>query len=268
MSTQAKHSGNKVKNYSFKLKITSKIVFSLLLTTTLNFTLLTLNLPLAIAQTMSSQNYVLHAGEINQGGGSASNKNYTIDTSIGGNTLRSDQNSTYSVKSGVRESHTVGRFSFSISEMFIDFGQLYPTNPIIRTNRLSIESPTTASFSVIAYEDQPLKSSSGSTIPNTTCDTGLCTSILSAPWTSTLTYGFGYRCDNIAGNNCAPDFTNSTYYKQFADTSKQQQAQTVLKGIASNQKSAGQISYKINISGTQSSEAYATNITFLAVPSY
>ena len=158
-------------------------------------------------------------------------------------------------------------FSFSISETLIDFGPLSPTDPVLRTNTLSVSNTATAGYTVTAYENNPLKeSTSSATIPDTTCDNGACNSTDGGTWEGTLTYGFGYRCDSSdKTKTCLPGFSDFNSYKQFAKETTQ--PQNIMES-ASGESSIAQITYKVNISGSQQSGFYNNTLTFIAVPNF
>jgi len=154
-------------------------------------------------------------------------------------------------------------FSLSISNGVIDFGKLSATNPVIRTSDIAITS--NRPYTVFAIQSNPLRLNERITIPDTTCDNGSCSETTAAPWTNTLTYGFGYRCDG--NTNCQPDFKDNTYYRQFPDNTKKEIPQVILQG-AEGKNADAKITYKINISGTQQEGAYDNIITYIATPSY
>ena len=130
-------------------------------------------------------------------------------------------------------------------------------------------APGLKNFIVTAYENHaPQATNSESQIPNSTCDNGSCSEITAALWENTLTYGFGYRCDNIHENNCAYDFFQNQYYKQFSDESKQKTPQIIMSGYESNTNQEIQMTYKLNISKNQSKGSYSNSITFIASPGY
>jgi len=157
-------------------------------------------------------------------------------------------------------------FSFSLSSNLVDFGILSPNNPILRTNFLTIYNQSNG-YVVLAGEDQEFKSSENSSIPDTTCDNGSCTQTTSALWKETTVYGFGYRCDNIIGNDCL-DFEEPHFFKQFSNLEKQERLEKIMKGYPGEEKRLAKITYKINISNTQKASMYSNVLTFLAVPNF
>ena len=206
-----------------------------------------------------------------------SNKDYTIKTE-GLDVISGVIGSTnYKLRSTVGElSPIVPKivsalpFSISLSSDLVDFGSLSPTNPIIRTVDLNVYSLSLYGYSVILFEDHPLKMNppaGGANIPDTTCDNGECNEENASLWTNTLTYGIGYRCDNVVGFDCDLSFHNSNFYKSFADNSNSKSPQFVMTGIGSKNKSA-RLSYKVNISGTQQQGNYLNTITYIAIPNF
>lgn len=159
-------------------------------------------------------------------------------------------------------------FTFSISNSIIDFGILSPTNPIYRTTNISL-SNINKDYIVTAFENNPLLiTKSNNIIPDTTCDNGYCSEIRTALWENTLTYGFGYRCDNVTGDSCPIEFDTSNYYKQFPDLSKSESPQIIMSPDPNLQSQEIQITYKVNISKTQPGGSYTNNITYIASPGY
>ena len=159
-------------------------------------------------------------------------------------------------------------FIFSISDDTIDFGSLVPGEPISRTATLGISTGSSNGYQIMTYEDHPLRNSSGGIIPDTTCDNGTCSESLAAPWSSLLTYGFGYRCDDSIGANCLLDFLNQSYYKHFPNQELGQTPQSVMYGDKAKEEASAELTYKINISSNQANGIYQNTTTYLAVPNY
>lgn len=177
----------------------------------------------------------------------------------------------YKVVSGFQHdpSSSTKPFIFSISQTLIDYGVLSPTNPVSRTSELKVYNNFIDGYSITAFENRaPYNQTSLSTIPDTTCDTGTCSDLNPGPWNNVLTYGFGYRCDNISDTNvCSNDFYNSNYYKHFPNISNSQSPQIVMAGTALGENKA-RITYKLNISATQPIVFYSNTITFIATVSF
>lgn len=227
-------------------------------------------LPTAGAQTMSNEDYIIKMQGFNTISGTTANTDYSIRSTAGDLSPVVSEGVNFKVRTGFENVASALPFSVSLSSAAIDFGALSPTNPIVRTVDLSIYSLSTFGYSVIASQNHPLQMNSptgGANIPDTACDNGECSHEKAGVWINTLTYGFGYRCDNIIGADCDSSFSKPNFYKHFADISNAQSPQSVMAGIGSKNKDV-RISYKVNISGNQEAGIYTNIITFIAVPNF
>ncbi|KKR48308.1 MAG: hypothetical protein UT85_C0032G0001 [Candidatus Levybacteria bacterium GW2011_GWA2_40_16] len=216
------------------------------------------------AQVMVNDKYRIEYGNFNSIAGKSTGGGKTLTMTSGQNAIGLYTGSNYKVKAGFQYIYSIIPFSFSISSTSINFGVLNPGEPITRTNNLTVSNGTAGGYQVTASEDHPLRVlSTGVDIPNTTCDGGTCTDSVSAAWTSPLTYGFGYRCDNVTGTDCASGFSDSTYYKQFSASPS---AQIVMSGTNVGRSQETQITYKVNISATQPAGSYQNVIMYIATP--
>ena len=220
---------------------------------------------LVFAETMTNDWYILQMGNFNMSSGKPTGPSYSVSFTAGqiGPGLYAGAN--YKVRSGFQYIYTLIPFSFSISQTSIDFGTLSPANPITRTNTLTVNNQSAGGYIVTSSENHQLLSpATGSLIPDTTCDDGLCTPSTATAWTSTLTYGFGYRCDDVSDTDCVVDFSDSSFYKPFSASPS---ATTVMSGTSGTNKQS-QITYKVNISATQPAGAYSNVITYIATPTF
>lgn len=223
----------------------------------------------ALALTMSNNFYILQMGNLNSGAGKPTGPSYALNFTLGQTAPGLYSGANYKVKAGFQYIHSLISFRFTISSILVDFGTLSPTNPVTRTNFLTLTNGSAYGYSVTAFENhQLLRPDTGSLIPDTSCDNGTCTQSTSAAWTSTLTYGFGYRCDNVTGTDCASGFSDSTYYKQFADESKSESPVAVMTGTNVGKNKQVQITYKANISGTQPAGLYTNVVQYIATPTF
>jgi len=175
----------------------------------------------------------------------------------------------------VGENHTItigtgdsitDAFAAKMSEDSISFGILSATNPIIRTTNITISSPI--GYQVFGSANHPLQNTTNAVIPDTTCDNGQCSETIPAVWTNTLTYGFGYRCDDVDGRNCDVDFKEEASFKQFANLKTREYTQPIMHSGKATKSSESKITYKLNISGTQAPGSYSNTVTYLAVPNF
>ncbi|MFH1536223.1 MAG: hypothetical protein ABIC96_04120 [Patescibacteria group bacterium] len=267
----------KSQNHNSKLKNKSDLVktffrFALCILV-LTFAFCTLRLS-ALALTMSNSNYSIDMGNFNMASGVTSNSNEKLGFTVGQTAPGLFSGPNYLVKSGFQYINVASAsssivFTFSIDQTTIDFGTISATDPVTRTNKLSVSSGATNGYSITAVENQPLTdSSSHEIIPDTTCDNGSCSESLSAPWANTLTYGFGYRCDNEEASDCATGFSDSTFYKQFSDSLKKETPQIIMSSVKSSLSAKAKITYKVNVSGMQAAGVYGNVITYIATPTF
>ncbi len=226
----------------------------------------------ASAFTMSNAFYIIILGNLNSISGQVSGSNRTLTFTSGelGAGLYTGTN--YILCAGFyggifcnKSSVVSGLFTFTVTPTNIDFGTIDPTSPVTRTNILNVLS-TASGYSVTTIENHNLSASS-SAIPDTTCDSGLCNSTTATAWTSNLTYGFGYRCDNVSQLDCSVLPTN--YYKPFPNAALSQNPQVIMQNAngSANEKQV-QVTYKVNVSGSQLPGVYTNTITYVASPNF
>ncbi len=158
-------------------------------------------------------------------------------------------------------------FMITISPLLIDFGELSPTNPLLREMTISIANTQAPQYQVFAYETSSPKKDSFF-IPDTSCDNNACTENIASVWANILTYGYGYRCDNQDGNACMKDFRESNYYKQFASQELGEIMEPVMEGGIGEKKNVILLTYKLNIAGSQRVAAYTNSVTYILAPGF
>ncbi|TAK57432.1 MAG: hypothetical protein EPO24_09905 [Bacteroidetes bacterium] len=218
--------------------------------------------------TMSNSSYIIKFPNLNSFAGKPSNSQYKLGITGGQTAPGLYSGSNYKVRAGFQYILSNIPFSFAISSLFIDFGPITPGAPVTRTNNLTVSNGSAYGYTVLARENHPLRvNSSGMSIPDTTCDTGTCNEQTSAAWSSLTTFGFGYRCDNVTGNDCQSGFSNATNYRQFASSESAELAFPVMRGVNRGRNIQSQVTYKVNVATTQAAGLYENIITFIAVPS-
>ena len=241
--------------------------------------LLLLLAPSVTAQTMSNGMFKLEMGNLNSIAGESSGSKYNLSITSGETAPGLYSGTNYKVKAGFQYLPRSKAFSFSISNTLIDFGSLSPTNPVTRATTLTVSNTSAASYQVTASENhQLLVPKTGAIIADTTCDKGTCTQTTAADWSSTLTYGFGYRCDSISivsqgskSSMCAQKDSsfskNPSFFKQFPDASKSEVSQVIVNGEKGrNQKAT--ITYKVNIASSQATGIYTNSVTYVATAGF
>ena len=154
-------------------------------------------------------------------------------------------------------------FTADNSVSILSFGQVKPGESLLRSNTLTIIPGSAPGFQTIGYMDHALKSVHKSEIPNTSCDNGNCTNVLPDTWTLPLTYGYGYRCDNVSNDSC--NMVLKDTYRRFSNAETNDTPVTIL---YSNDKlkSKVEFSHKINIPGSQKLTGYKNTLFFVTSP--
>lgn len=222
-----------------------------------------------LADTLESSSYVIQFGNFNVTSGEKSNSNYAVTDTVGqtgAGPYGQLGSSTYFVGSGFQYIYPFDQFQFVISDLDINLGQLAPLAHNTDTNTITITAPTTGGYQVYAYEQHPLKLTNGTaTIADTTCDNGDCDETTATVWQDTDIGGFGF---NIAGDDAASDFVDTTYFRQFANNATAEPMQVIMSNNGYTTNSSATITYKAGLFGSEASGTYQTAIIFVAVPSY
>lgn len=219
------------------------------------------------ALNMYDDNYILRMGNLDMVAGKSSGSGKKLGITMGelGSGLYSKEGSNYKVRAGFQYVLSGIPFSFKIINTSIDFGTITAGTPISRTSNLQVSNGSAYGYTVTVNEDHSLLSFPyGITIPDTTCDTGACDPTTSALWQSDLTYGFGYRCDNVSGTDCAIS-TTAGFYRPFAASPS---ATTVMSSSQAGRNKEVQVTYKLNVSGTQPAGLYQNILTYVATPTF
>ena len=223
---------------------------------------------------VKSDNYKVLFPNLNSGAGVPTSTSYKLGTTIGQTAAGLFSSDGYNVRSGFQYVHTIIPFSFSVSDIIVDLGSLIPQTPSTSQSTLTVKAGGAGGYSVTAYENEPLTDDSANTIPDTICDSGPCTRTSAEVWTSGTTYGFGF---NMSGDDIPSDFTDTTYYRPFADDSLAETPASIMEksevtwDYPSNAwpwESEATIKYKVNISAVQEAGRYQNIITYVAIPSF
>jgi hypothetical protein len=235
----------------------------------LSFLYLALYAMSANAQTMSNSNYTIRMGNLNSIAGEPSGSGFKLLYTSGqtGPGLYSGTN--YKVRAGFEYIKLIIPFRFTINNLFIDFGAIRPGTPVLRTNTLTVSNGSAFGYQVTVSQNHNLRvNASGAEIPPTACDgggSGNCTPTATAVWSSVLTYGFGYNCQNIAGTDCDSQFLGTTYYKPFISSPS---AVVVMSSSNVGKNRITQITYQVNVAATQIAGRYTNVINYIATPQF
>ena len=221
--------------------------------------------PVRAQASIESENYVIQMPNFNSGAGIPSSSGYRLDTTIGQTGAGLYTSTGYLVRSGFQYIHSIIPFSFSISDFLINFGTLIPDTPATETSTLTVSAGGAGGYSVTAKENDSLKTTGGTSIPDTTCDAGTCTESEAKVWNSNSTYGFGY---NMSGNDVPDDFDDSTYFRRFANLAVSEIPQEIMGSANVGKDRSATITFKVNVSGSQAAGNYQNTILFTALPSF
>ncbi len=257
---------NKLKIKTFKNSLLNwnlKIGFFLIILSTIYH----LTSTISFAQTFDSNSYHIDFGNFNMTSGRKTSASYTLTDTVGQNAPGQYDSAGYTVKAGFQYLYENNiPFSFTISNLDLNFGYLTPNVGTTVTNTITISTPTGHGYDILVIANHPLRNlNSTTTIPDTTCDSGTCSESSSGVWTNNSTYGFGFNASGVGTSNF---FTNSNYFRPFADDSLNETAQTIMSENQPVENHSALITYKINVSNFQAGGTYENSINFIAIPKY
>lgn len=217
---------------------------------------------------MDSSQYRIRYSNLNFGSTDSTSTNYSLSTTAGQLAARQFSSAGYIVKAGFQYWQSIIPFTFSISSIGIQLGTLTPQSASTATTQLTVTFGGAGQYQVTAVEVGTLRTANDvNSIPDTSCNGGAqtCTETSANVWNSSTTYGFGY---NMSGQDIPGDFTNSTYYRPFADSSLGETPANVMSSTNVTSSSQATVTFKANISNVQAAGSYQTLIKFTATPSF
>lgn len=221
----------------------------------------------ARADTLTSPAFEIDMGTINITGGQKTSTSFKLTDTVGQTFQGRFDSSGFVIKAGFQYIYSLTPFTFTISNLDLNYGSLVPGTPSLLTNLLTVTTGSAYGYTVKTIEDHPLRLlGSVTTIPDTPCDIASpCTQTDATPWTINTNYGFGY---NIQGTDVdTADFIDNSYFRPFPVQNVDQPAIIMSRsGIATD--SAATVTYKVNISGSQAAGTYQNNIQYIAIPSF
>lgn len=220
----------------------------------------------AQAERMESDSFVVQFGNFNSGSGEQDSTSYNLTQTLGQIAPGPYSSATKFLGSGFQYIYTINYFRFAISKLYVNFEELQAGTHKTDSNVLSIDTKGAGGYIVYAYETHPLMHSNNTdVIPDTTCNAGTCTQTTAQPWTNQAIPGFGF---NIAGADVPTDFTNTTYFRQFADKSNSEAMQIVMSSPSIAFRDFATVTYKAGVSASQAAGNYRTEIIYIAVPGF
>jgi hypothetical protein len=147
----------------------------------------------------------------------------------------------------------------TITDSSIDFGILEPNTPKTGSHRLEVLTNASNGYQVTASEDTSLTTGTYS-IPDVVGDDEDITEVVAGAWDSATTLGFGYTMADVLGTPAA--FT--TGYKQFADESGGETAQSIMSATGPTTGESADVSYKLNVGPAQEEGTYTNTVAYVA----
>jgi len=222
--------------------------------------------PSVQAQKFSSPSYLINWGNFNLTSGSKNSASFNLTDTVGQNAPGYSTGGGLAVKSGFQYIHdTFEYLTFTIDKLFIDFGTITPGIGVTDSNILTVTTPSGRGYQITAHEDHPLWINSQLFIPDTSCDQGDCTLLLSTPWTQNNRYGFGF---NAQGPAASQYFPSQNYYRPFANLFQNQVPAVIASESNPVKNHQTLITYKVLTSPNQSAGNYQTFITYTLTPNY
>lgn len=205
-------------------------------------------------------------GNFNTAAGHPNNGAFSLNLTVGQTAPGLYIGTNFKIRSGFQYINSIIPFTFTISQTSIDFGPITATNPVTRTNNLTVSNGSAYGYQVTASENHALLNpGSGRFIPDTACDSATCTVTNPGVWSNVLTYGFGYSCTNVSGSDCVAGFSNGAKFAPFAASPS---AVVVMSSLNVGRGRQSQITYKVNVSAVQSAGLYTNVINYIATPSF
>lgn len=222
---------------------------------------------IVFAQTFISPSFRIDFGNFNMTSGKKTSTTYKLTDTVGQIAPGQYDSTGYTVKAGFQYIYDKNiPLSFAISSLDMNFGSLTPNVGSTITNTLTVSTPTAHGYDILALANHPLTTiGANTTIPDTKCNSNTCSESVSDVWTSSSAYGFGF---NANGDGTSSYFTDSTYFRQFADNSLGETAKIIMSEIVPVENHSAIITYKINISSAQPAGTYQNSINFIAIPKY
>ena len=233
------------------------LVMAMILTTTV-----------ATAENLSSDSYLIQFGNFNVTSGEKSSDSFAVTDTVGqfgAGPYGQYGSSSYFVGGGFQYIYQIPEFSFRLSKLAVNLGELTPGVHNTDDHTMTISTRGAGGYTVYAYEEHELQHSNGATtIVDTSCDSG-CTISAAGIWSNQSQPGFGY---NMSGHDIPSDFIDNSYFRPFATFADSDPMQPVMQSTNIAQDREATITYKAGLIGSQAAGRYETTVVFVAVPGY
>lgn len=166
--------------------------------------------------------------------------------------------------------NVLGSVAANTTATAVKFGSLSIASFNDLAQRLSCVTNASGGYVVTGYESKPLTNiGTGTTIIDTSCDSGPCTINLAVGWTTPTNYGFGYSIENINAGTTAFSYGGGTNFNAkpfgigYANTA-------LLFSNSSTPITTERIyvCYRLNVSTLQEAGEYENGITYTATATF
>jgi hypothetical protein len=222
------------------------------------------------AENMSSNSYYLQFANFNMGSGEFdTGSEFGLTYTMGGTAIGpygEYGTSQYFIGSGFQYIYQIRQFSFSLSKLTIDLGELNPGFFANDSHTLTINTGSAGGYQIYVFENGPLTHTNQATeqIPNTSCNVS-CNKSSAGIWDDPSYDGFGYH---VFGDNTPSDFINSSYFRPFADNSLGEDMELIMSSDNVAFDETATMTYQAAPSVSQAAGNYQNYIVFVAVPGY
>ena len=221
------------------------------------------------AERLESDSYVIQFGNFNVTSGEKSSANYNVTDTVGqtaAGAFGEYGTSGYFVGAGFQYIYQIKDFSFIISDLSMNLGELVTGAFGTDAHTLEITTRGAGGYTIYAYEQNPLRLQGASDeIADTTCDAGSCTTTAAGIWVNPNISGFGF---NVQGDDVANDFVNNTYFRPFANDEAAAPMQAIMSSSNIALKRQSTVTYQAARSNITAAGTYETAVVYVAVPGY
>ena len=222
------------------------------------------------AERLESNSYVIQFGNFNVTAGEKESASYKVTDTVGqtgAGPYGAYGVSSYFIGGGFQYIYQIDQFSFSISKLAINLGELNTNVHNSDSLTLSISTGGAGGYSVYTYETRPLTHQDGThAVADTICNSGSCSETTAGLWTNQSIGGFGF---NANGSDVASDFVTTDHFRQFANRAAAESMQVIMNSSNVVENSTATITYKAGLSSaSQAAGRYETATVFVAVPGF
>ncbi len=175
----------------------------------------------------------------------------------------------YIIKQGFDYLTSDQPFSFAFDPGVVDFGNLFPDQPVVKEVKLTIGLGGSPSYQVLALAHDNLKTQNQQQIKPVACDnkvTDACTPLKAAFWDKHSSYGFGF---SVAGPDALADFNQGKRFRPFSKRSSEPQAVQILaRYLPITDQVQNRLILKVNVAEDQPGGLYQNTLELLALPGY